>query len=104
MLKADLHIHTSEDRHDRWIRYDAKRLIDRASELDYDVISITNHNTYTFTETLARYARQKGILLIPGIEMAIEGKEVLLYNIENKFDRISDILHRKDNLVKAPHP
>ena len=66
MLKADLHIHTKEDPHDN-IGYSAKQLIDHAAKLNFDVISITNHDTSSYTEELAEYAKLKGILLIPGI-------------------------------------
>lgn len=109
MLKADLHIHTSEDLHDN-VKYTAKQLIDRAAKLKYDVISITNHDTYSYTKELAEYAKSKGILLIPGIEPRIEGKEILLYNFTyeevKKIKNFEDLrkFRRKDKLIIAPHP
>jgi len=65
-LKTDLHIHTAEDPRDN-ISYSARDMIDRAGELGFDVLSITNHNVVTYDEDLAAYAKKKGILLIPGI-------------------------------------
>lgn len=110
MLKVDLHIHTNEDIHDSYIKYNAKQLIDHASKLKFDVISITNHDTFIFSKELAEYAKEKGILLIPGIEIRIEGKEVLLYNFtEDQIKQIKTFedlrkLKNKSKLIVAPHP
>jgi len=113
MLKVDLHIHTAEDPMDSHFKHDARQLIDRASELGFDVISITNHCKVTYTPELGRYARQRHVTLIPGCEAMIEGKHVLLYNI-TETERVSirtfDDLRRlkairgKTMLVLAPHP
>lgn len=67
MLKTDLHLHTKEDPFDKdHITYSAKALIAHAAELNFDVISITNHNRVTYSKKLKDYAGSKGILLIPG--------------------------------------
>ena len=79
-LKADLHLHTCEA--EAFIAYDARMLIDRAASDGYQVLAITNHDVVTYSGTLSAYARERGILLIPGVEVAIEGKHVLLYNID----------------------
>ncbi|GAI08342.1 unnamed protein product, partial [marine sediment metagenome] len=69
-LKADLHLHTSEDPEDK-VRYSARQLIDYASQKGFDVLAITNHNFYTYNDYLRDYAASKGILLIPGIELSV---------------------------------
>lgn len=113
MIKCDLHIHTSEDEeegHD--LCYDARDLIDRASHLDYDLISITLHDKVIFDEELSDYAESKGVELIPGVERTIEGKHVLLYNLTSEemksidsFDDLRMMKGEKDDLmVIAPHP
>ncbi|MCK4589813.1 MAG: PHP domain-containing protein [Nanoarchaeota archaeon] len=110
MLKADLHIHVQGDpRHH--IKYTAQQLIDRASELGFEVLAITNHDQLFYNETLANYAKSKGILLIPGIEKTIEGNEVLIYNVTQKdverirsFEDLMMLKREKDILVIAPHP
>jgi len=79
-LKADLHLHTREA--EPFIAFDAYGLIDRAAREGFQVLSITNHDTLTFSDRLAAYARARGILLIPGAEATIEGRHVLLYNID----------------------
>ncbi len=86
-LKADLHLHTSEGP-ERFVRPDARTLIDRAAQEGYRVLAITNHNTLTYSEAVKTYAWERGILLIPGVEATVEGKHVLLYNFDESPDRI----------------
>lgn len=107
VLKTDLHLHTREG--EGFIAYGARGLIDRAAREGFRVLSITNHDTVTFSEDLAAYARERGILLIPGVEATIEGRHVLLYNIDVPPARIRTFatlrrLKRPDWLVVAPHP
>jgi predicted metal-dependent phosphoesterase TrpH len=108
MLKADLHIHAKEDKTDT-LQYTAKEVIDKASELKFDILSFTFHNALYYEE-IKEYAENKGILLIPGTEKNIEGKHTLLYNFTpkeleqiNHFEDIKKIKNRR-NLVIAPHP
>ncbi len=106
-LKADLHLHTAEDPHDRVV-YTAKELISKAAEEGFEVLSITNHQRLTFNKKLSSYARERGILLIPGIEISIRKRHVLLLNPppgEGFYDFSSlSALRRPDSLVIAPHP
>jgi predicted metal-dependent phosphoesterase TrpH len=112
MLKADLHIHTGEDHYHPEIKYSAKELIDSAAKLGFQVISITNHSRVTFSKPLSDYAAKRGIVLIPGTEQMVEGKDVLIYNISHRqsekittFDALEKLRkRRKDILVIAPHP
>lgn len=114
MLKADMHVHTSEDPHDgKWIKHSAKDFIGVAGEKGYQVISITCHKKVIYSKELAAYAKSKGILLIPGVEWKIGKRDVLIYNItQEETDRIKTFADlkklrqaKKDNiLVIAPHP
>src|SRR3989338_530677 len=81
MLKADLHLHTSEDITHPEIRYSAKELIEFSAKLGFNVLSITNHHKVTYSNSLRKFAEKKGILLISGAELRINGKDVLVYNI-----------------------
>ncbi len=109
-LKCDLHIHTKEDpRHQ--LSYSAWDLIDRASDYGYHVISITNHNTVTYSSELAGYAAEKGILLIPGVEATVMGKHVLIYGVGDMRDRWNNLslfdlrrLRSVGTFIVAPHP
>jgi len=108
-LKADLHLHTSEDPEDK-VRYSARQLIDYASQKGFDVLAITNHNFYTYNDYLRDYAASKGILLIPGIELSVQEKHIVLLNITDnlpqKIRSLQDLRHYKNegSLVVAPHP
>lgn len=106
-LKADLHLHTAEDPLDR-VRYTAKELISKAADENYDVISITNHHQMTFNSDLSSYARERGILLIPGVELTIQRRHVLVLNpppdrMCTDFHSLSK-LRRPETLIVAPHP
>jgi predicted metal-dependent phosphoesterase TrpH len=108
-LKVDLHTHTAEDPYE-YIKYDARQLIDRASQVGIDALAITNHNTVTYNTELAGYAEKKGILLIPGMEAVLSGKHVLIINPDFRTisqDRsLKDLekIKNKKNLIIAPHP
>lgn len=106
-LKVDLHLHTSEDPLDL-VRYTAKELISKAADEGFDVISITNHHQMTFNQDLSSYAQERGILLIPGIEMTIQRRHVLVLNPPlhkrcSDFNSLSK-LRRPETLIIAPHP
>src|SRR5262245_45835485 len=79
MLKVELHTHTSDDPRDP-IPYTTYELIDRAAALEYDAIAVTLHERQLDVCPFAPYARERGILLIPGIERTVEGGHVLLLN------------------------
>lgn len=103
MLKADLHIHTSTDPADPWIKHSTQDFINHAAKRGYEVIAITNHDKLTRTKS-------KKLLIIPGIEKTIEKAHVLLYNFsKEEIKRIStfkDLRKTKKakHLVIAPHP
>jgi hypothetical protein len=108
-LKADFHIHTAEDPKD-YIKYTARELIEKASTQGFDVLSITNHNAVTHDQDLVKYAEGRGILLIPGIELTLSCKHILIINPDFKEyprDRaLEDLAKIKNdqNLIIAPHP
>ena len=82
-LKVDLHTHTAEDPYEK-ISYNAFQLIDRASHEGFDALAITNHNVVTYNKELVKYAENKGILLIPGIEATFSMGHVLIINPDFK--------------------
>jgi predicted metal-dependent phosphoesterase TrpH len=106
-LKVDLHIHTAEDPLDR-VRYTAKQIISKAADEGFDVLSITNHHIMTFSDELFDYAQKRGILLIPGVEVTIKRRHILLLNPPSG-RHCSDFSHlstfrRPETLIVAPHP
>lgn len=107
-LKVDLHLHCAEDPLDR-VEHSAVQLIDEAAQKGFDAISIANHHIVTYNRRLALYAERRGIVLIPGIEKLIEGKHVLLVNVDWRVHPVRTFgeLRRWKNgnsLVIAPHP
>ncbi len=107
-LKADLHSHAGDDPQDR-LPYSAEMLIDSAAQLKMDVLSLTCHHDLVHTPRLAKYARQRGILLIPGVELLIEGCHVLVLNprpAHLKALSFNDLREARepDSAIVAPHP
>ena len=108
LLKADFHVHTREDPHD-FIRYTAVELLQEASRQGFQVIALTCHNKRIHSEELRRRAADLGILLIPGVEAAIEGKHTLLLDMPYSRLKVRTFAHvralkREGGLVIAPHP
>jgi hypothetical protein len=110
-LKADLHTHCSLDPSDyRTCSQSPEQLISHAAKLGYEILAITCHNQDIWTESLSHYAQNLGVVLIPGMEVAAEGRHhVLVYNFHaghedlNTLDKIQN-RSRQDTLVIAPHP
>jgi predicted metal-dependent phosphoesterase TrpH len=107
-LKVDLHTHSADDPREK-IQHTSCELIDRAHMLGFDALSITNHEAISYTGYMRDYARERGIVLIPGIELKICGKHVLAVNAHEKIlkARTFDDLRRlrtPENLIIAPHP
>lgn len=109
MLKTDFHTHAGTDTNHS-LPYSPKQLINQMAKLGYDSFSITNHDTLTFSSELKRYAKKKGILLIPGIEKKIEKKEVIILNATEKITKKANTFadlekYKEENIfVIAPHP
>jgi len=107
-IKSDFHLHSRDDREDS-IGHSETELIDQAAARGFGAIAITNHNTYTFNNELQRYAEDKGILLIPGIEKNVERKHVLILNATpaaEKINTFEDLRKAKEDglFLIAPHP
>jgi len=109
ILKIDFHTHTSDDPQD-YIDFSSRQLIDRAASEGFDALAITNHDVVTFSQELERYAADRGILLIPGVELTLSNKHVLIVNPDLETELgIGSLGHlagiKSDrNLIIAPHP
>jgi predicted metal-dependent phosphoesterase TrpH len=109
MLKVELHSHTADDPVDR-IPYSTRELIDRAAALGYGALAVTLHDRQLEIERFSDYARQRGVVLIPGIEKTIEGRHVLLLNFSPRteavqtFGDLRRLKSTESGLVVAPHP
>ncbi len=109
-LKCQLHTHTQSDPIDS-ITYNEKTLITQASKQKYDVVAITCHRKIIFTKRLEKYAKTKGILLIPGIEFEIQKKHLVCLNAHKDIEEVDSYETLKqykknhpNSLIIAPHP
>ncbi len=109
MLKVELHTHTSDDPVDR-IPHTLTQLVDRAAYLGYHALAITLHDRQLDLRPFLTYAADRGIVLIPGMELSIEGRHTLLLNFRSgaedvrTFDDLARLKQRQPGLVVAPHP
>lgn len=110
MLKVDFHLHTAEDPIDL-IDHDARTLVDRAAAAGFGALAITLHDHQLEDRGLTAYARERGIVLLPGLERTIQGKHVLLINFPRaaaeavlSFRDLAWLKSRGNGLVIAPHP
>jgi predicted metal-dependent phosphoesterase TrpH len=109
MLKVELHTHTDHDPLDR-VPHTTHQLIDRAAALGYQALAITLHDRFYDPAVDAAYARERGVVLIPGIERSIAGRHVLMINFSAEcgtvrtFEEIAALKARCRGLVIAPHP
>jgi predicted metal-dependent phosphoesterase TrpH len=110
VVKAELHAHTSDDRHDR-VPHSPRDLVERAGALGYGAIAITLHDVVYDPAPLEGFARARGITLIRGLERTIGGKHVLLLNFPaealavRSFAEVADLKRAHPaGLIVAPHP
>jgi hypothetical protein len=109
MLKVDLHAHTADDPVD-YIPHTTTALIDHAANLGFDAIAVTLHDRQLDVREYREYARERGVVLIPGVERTICGKHVLLLDFPpvaasvNSFEEVARLKARFGGLVVAPHP
>jgi len=109
VLKVELHAHTDQDPLDR-IPHTTAELIDRAAALGYGALAVTLHDRYFDPAPHASYARERGIVLLRGIERTIARRHVLLVNFPPEcasvktFEEIAALKARTSGLVVAPHP
>ncbi len=109
-FKVQFHAHTKSDPEDCLFHTD-KDLIDEASKHGYDVLAITCHNKIVFNKELEEYAKQKNILLIPGIEKSVCKNHVVIINAKPEAENIHDFEalekyknENPDSLIFAAHP
>ncbi|PIT92906.1 MAG: hypothetical protein COU06_02905 [Candidatus Harrisonbacteria bacterium CG10_big_fil_rev_8_21_14_0_10_38_8] len=111
-LKANLHLHSNEDPLDKeTISYTAKQAIKEAKKHNFDVLAFTLHTRYIHSLDLVKYAKNKGVLLISGIEQYIDGRHVLILNCNPDVEEVKTFTslreYKKNNpeiFIIAPHP
>jgi predicted metal-dependent phosphoesterase TrpH len=108
VLKVELHAHTDGDPADR-IDHSIRELVDHAASLGYGALAVTLHDRYFDPAPDSAYARERGIVLLPGIERTIARRHVLLINFPpecanvGSFEDIERLKSRCGGLVVVPH-
>jgi len=110
-IKCALHNHTHEDPQDKGITYNAEQFLHEAHRKGFSVVAFTFHRTFFFPERIQNLARELGILLIPGIEIEIKKKHILVLNADKTAEKIRSFdglreyrVRHKDCFVIAAHP
>jgi len=109
-FKTNLHFHTADDPQDA-IPYTFYEGIDAAKALGFDAIALTCHHSFIREPKYQTYAAERGILLIPGVELTLEGRHVLVLNPSPEIEDVKTLAeletykrNRPDIFVIAPHP
>jgi len=77
-LKVDLHIHTN---HSRDSRASPESMVNRALELGFDAIAVTDHGTVSGSLEAERLAGGTGLLVIPGQEILTSEGELIALDL-----------------------
>jgi predicted metal-dependent phosphoesterase TrpH len=111
-IKIDLHIHTLDDPKDV-IDYSAHELLERAQSLGFGVLAITLHDAVFDRPEVFADAVSMGILLIPAVEVRLQGADVIVLNVSSaevaalkSFDDLRQLRKRRGDSIFtiAPHP
>ena len=103
MKKIDLHIHTTYS--DGLLS--PEQVLKLAKEKNYDVISITDHDTIDGYNIAKEIAEDYDIKLIPGVEISSNHRgldvHILAYNFDTNNRKFSELLHTiyKGRLLRA---
>jgi predicted metal-dependent phosphoesterase TrpH len=110
MLRGDFHHHINADPVDgNFVRHSAGELIDHAAAIGLNVLAITCHESLPYDGDAVRYAAERGVLLLRGMEATADGHHVLLLNFRefpSGVCTMADVaaLKTPEALVIAPHP
>ncbi len=110
--RVELHSHSQGDPVDTHLSHNLIEHIDRAKEVGLNAIAITWHRKVCSDPKAYAYARERGILLIPGMEADVDHRHVVILNLadgdlpgEPTWAQIRALRVRKPQVfVLAPHP
>ena len=112
-FRIELHSHCQGDPVDSYLTHTIFQHIDRAKEVGLDAIAITWHRGICDNPEAIAYARERGVLLIPGMEADMEGQHhLVVLNLAPgdlsgtpTWAQLRSLRARKPEvLVMAPHP
>lgn len=86
MKRIDLHIHTLSTPLDDDFDFDIESIKRHVSDNQLDIIAITNHNVFDKSNYLEVCKELPNILVLPGIEVSVEGYHVLVVAKDDEID------------------
>jgi len=112
LYRVELHSHCQGDPVDCHLGHTLFQHIDRAKEVGLDAIAVTWHRKICADPEAFSYARERGILLIAGMEADVDQRHIVILNLaegdlpgDPTWNQIRALRLRKpEALVLAPHP
>src|SRR5450631_1321731 len=112
LYRVELHSHCQGDPVDSYLGHTLFQHIDRAKEVGLDAIAVTWHRKICAVPEAFAYARERGILLIAGMEAEVDRRHVVVLNLaegdlppEPTWNQLRALRRMKPSvLVMAPHP
>ncbi|MDI6821222.1 MAG: PHP domain-containing protein [Patescibacteria group bacterium] len=101
-FKTNLHFHTNDDPRDKGIKHSFYEGIDKAKKLGFEIIALACHQKLINLPEYHNYAAKNNILLINGIERAIEKKHVVILNADQESETINTFAELEK--YKKQHP
>jgi predicted metal-dependent phosphoesterase TrpH len=110
--RVELHSHCQGDPMDRYLRHTIFEHIDQAKKVGLHAIAVTWHRKICVRPDAEAYARERGVLLIPGIEAEIGRRHLVVLNLaegdlspDSSWEEVRTLRRRRpDVFVIAPHP
>lgn len=90
MKKLDLHIHTIPTQSDSEFEFDIDTFKEYVSTLNIDGVAITNHNHFDLEQFKTIASFLDPVVVLPGIELDIEGGHMLLISDAANLDDFKD--------------
>lgn len=106
MKRCDLHIHTVSSVSDRAFTYDQDILQDYVEKTGLDVIAITNHNLFDYSQFQEIKNALPKTVVLPGIEVDLEKGHILviannddgtLFDFNAKCEEVKNLIKTKDD-------
>lgn len=116
MLKADFHVHTILSKHhflDKFNLADGlntpEEMVRAAAKNGLDCIAITDHNVLFDTEHANELSKKYGIVVLPGIELYLNKKDVIAIGLKNlplikNLIELKREVNKQGGILIAPHP
>jgi PHP family Zn ribbon phosphoesterase len=91
--KADLHVHTPKSLCYREPSVTPEQIVDTALSVGLEIMGITDHNTVEAIDDIRAVARQKGLVIFPGVELSTKGGHVIaLFEVDTPVADLQDFL------------